>query len=1249
MTGSDCLVSRLTHGGAVVRAAVGALVALFALVLCGVLASSAWAAADPSNKISFKFEGCDLAAGESLPNGSGDFVCADSSYNAGNLGKGWNELDLVPYRLTVGNSGAGSETFSIAIAADAFEAGHPGYDVISEPEVNALISTSGGAGCVVSSGGQQTLAPGIGGIDQSIYRVLTITVPAGSTCVLDYYERLALGSHLFPGASLHSNLLNQNLGVQGIGAKDRSIPVNEILPQDLDKTMTASQDQDVHWAISKDASPVNLALNDCLAGQDQAAVSITVNYTKLAPQPDGTIQVITTITATNPAHRPITLNLSDVIRSGATVLETEVFDPFVVAADASHDFVHTTTVASGTTDLNDVATATYTDEATGIAVPGQTTAAATATVQPSNTVPNSSATVSDVESITGAGLSYRVDSTTDSSGSFATGALPPAGVPYGVPVLPGPFTTSDVYWKSGTKTASGSVTFAKTVKFDGSASTSGTLSDVATVTGSDGFTASSNAAVAITATKCAKLTIKKLTDPASDAQDFDFDLTGAGVPADLDLDTDPASVATPSEQSYTLSPAQLGAHTVSETALAGWSLTGLVCTGAGGDSSTSLANRTATLDIDPGEDVVCTFTNTKHASLTVVKVTDPASDPQDFDFDLTGAGVPADLDLDTDAANATLPSQDTFDLDASKLGAHTVSETAQAGWGLTNLVCTGAGGDSSSSVANRTATLDIDAGEHVVCTFTNTKGASLTVVKVTDPASDPQDFDFDLTGAGVPADLDLDTDAANATLPSQDTFDLDASKLGAHTVSESAQAGWGLTNLICTGAGGDSSTSLANRTATLDIDAGETVVCTYTNTKHASLTVRKVTDPASDPQDFDFDLTGAGVPADLDLDTDGGNATLPSQDTFVLDASQLGAHTVSESALPDWDLTALACTGAGGDSSTSLANRTATLDIDAGETVVCTYTNTKHASLTVRKVTDPASDPQDFDFDLTGAGVPADLDLDTDGGNATLPSQDTFVLDASQLGAHTVSESALPDWDLTALACTGAGGDSSTSLANRTATLDIDAGETVVCTYTNTKHASLTVRKVTDPASDAQDFDFDLTGSGVPADLDLDTDGGNATLPSQDTFDLDASELGAHTVSESALPDWDLTALACTGGGGDSSTNLVNRKATLDIDAGETVVCTFTNTKRAEVEIVKVTDPTPVDKDFAFATTGGPNAGDLGSFSLNTADDPSTGVVYVRPGSYSVTETVPENWDLTTVVCQGDADSAGDAGNEQAD
>lgn len=596
----------------------------------------------------------------------------------------------------------------------------------------------------------------------------------------------------------------------------------------------------------------------------------------------------------------------------------------------------------------------------------------------------------------------------------------------------------------------------------------------------------------------ASLTIVKETIPGDDPQDFDFDITSPGGAIDLDLDTHDDDATLSAQQSYIVT--QGGTWTITESAIAGWTLTNVVCTG---DTEWSLLTGVATVQIDNGESVICTFTNTKHASLTVVKETDPASDPQDFDWDLTGSGLPSDLDMDTDAGNATLPSSQSFNLNWAQFGAHTVVESAVAGWDLTALICTGAGDDSSTNLGTRTATLDIDPGENIVCTFTNTKHASLTVVKTTSPASDPQDFDFDLTGSGVPADLDLDTDAGDATLPSQQTFNLSSSQLGAHSVTESFIPGWVLTNLQCPGAGADSSTTLGDRVATLDIDAGENVICTFTNTKAgATITVVKVTDPASDPQDFDFDLTGAAAPTDIDLDTDAGSPSLASQQTFDVSAEVPSLYTIAESLVTGWTLTNLVCTGGGEDSSTSVETRTATINLDGGEHVVCTFTNTKHTQLTITKVTDPAEHPQDFYFDLVGLFNTA---LDTDSGDATNSNTDTVSLPPSSQGQQNLIEDAYPGWTVTNIVCTG---DDSwgTELAQRRAQLTLDPGENISCTFTNTFVGLGSDPPVTDPPA------TDPPATDPPASPDpSDDNAGETDTPTQPGSDTAARESAAAT------------------------------------------------------------------------------------------------------------------------------------------
>ena len=175
--------------------------------------------------VQISLEGC---RSTSIPDGydleGNNFVCPDAAYTGGNLFQ-WNELDLVPHRVTfsAGNSAPDTQDYTVAIAADNIDAGVPGYDVISAPVLNTVLSDPS---CALSVGPQVTEDPGTGGTDTSLYRFVTITQDKNTTCVIDYVERLAVGSHDFPGSALHSNLLNHDLGTGGVGAQDVATQVS---------------------------------------------------------------------------------------------------------------------------------------------------------------------------------------------------------------------------------------------------------------------------------------------------------------------------------------------------------------------------------------------------------------------------------------------------------------------------------------------------------------------------------------------------------------------------------------------------------------------------------------------------------------------------------------------------------------------------------------------------------------------------------------------------------------------------------------------------------------------------------------------------------------------------------------------------------------------------------------------------------------------------------------------------------------
>jgi len=228
-----------------------------------------------------------------------------------------------------------------------------------------------------------------------------------------------------------------------------------------------------------------------------------------------------------------------------------------------------------------------------------------------------------------------------------------------------------------------------------------------------------------TNTKDAKVTIVKDAVP-NDAQDFGF--TGSFGAFSLD---DDANATLPNSTTFTVSAGNFGAKTVTEAAVAGWSLTDITC------SEGSDQGATATLQVDPGDDITCTFTNKKDAHVTIVKDAVP-NDAQDFGF--TGSFGAFALDDDGDA---TLLNSKTFTVSGSDFGQKTVTEGQVPGWSLASVTCSPEG---SGSVATRTATLQVDPGDTITCTFTNNQLGTVAVAKTEGDAPPGGEWTFTLDG-----------------------------------------------------------------------------------------------------------------------------------------------------------------------------------------------------------------------------------------------------------------------------------------------------------------------------------------------------------------------------------------------------------------------------------------------------------------------------------------------------------------------
>ena len=159
----------------------------------------------------------------------------------------------------------------------------------------------------------------------------------------------------------------------------------------------------------------------------------------------------------------------------------------------------------------------------------------------------------------------------------------------------------------------------------------------------------------------------------------------------------------------------------------GWSLTSKGCVNnANGNAIGSGITDGVSVNVAAGADITCTFTDVKHAKLTLVKQATPEGSTS-FDFDATGGGVDADIDLVDDGTNANTAS---YTLNANQLGAHTFTENVPDGWSLTSKGCVNnANGNAIGSGITDGVSVNVAAGADITCTFVNKRLPTLTVKK----------------------------------------------------------------------------------------------------------------------------------------------------------------------------------------------------------------------------------------------------------------------------------------------------------------------------------------------------------------------------------------------------------------------------------------------------------------------------------------------------------------------------------------
>ncbi|MEI8343698.1 MAG: LPXTG cell wall anchor domain-containing protein [Candidatus Moraniibacteriota bacterium] len=362
-----------------------------------------------------------------------------------------------------------------------------------------------------------------------------------------------------------------------------------------------------------------------------------------------------------------------------------------------------------------------------------------------------------------------------------------------------------------------------------------------------------------------------------------------------------------------------------------------------------------------------------------------------------------------------------------------------------------------------------------------------------------------------------------------------------------------------------------------------------------------------------------------------------------------GHYSVREFPTKGWDLTAVSC-GEG--------INPAVINLHAGETVVCIFTNTKRGEITIKKDAIP-DDSQEFSFFGNFGENRSEIFQLIDDGEKNYEHEDfrdhegvsnekTFEVKPGS--DYSVSENQVEGWKLADVQC---------SNGNDISAITVEPGQHITCTFTNKKLGQITLVKETTEGNGT--FGFNMTGISLPETATLTTLDG-AALQTFDNIDPD----NIYEIAEVASAGWDLQSAECVNEKGDKGhakdenhhwfsqddnhwkhADQLN-PANFEVNPGGQVTCTFRNSPNGVIHGQKWEDLNGdgkrnssdgengqvEEKNLAdwtiFLDENGNGKLDEGEKSTVTSSDENTFGQYsfehLAPATYSVCEVLQEGW-----------------------